>query len=61
MTEYIERGRLNVGGGVLDYQGRRYPFDVHGLGAAGIGVAKIEAKGEVYGLFKDSLAGSRLI
>jgi hypothetical protein len=48
--EFIEGGRLNVGSGVLDYQGRGYHFDVRGLGAAGIGISKIEAKGEVYGL-----------
>jgi hypothetical protein len=43
--EFIEDGRLNVGSGVLDYQGCGYPFEVRGLGAA-----KIEAKGEVCGL-----------
>jgi hypothetical protein len=48
--EFVAGGRLNVGSGVLDYQGRGYPFDVRGLGAGGIGTAKIEAKGEVYGL-----------
>jgi hypothetical protein len=48
--EFIEGGRLNVGNGVLDYQGRGHPFYVRGLGAGGIGISKIEAKGEVYGL-----------
>jgi hypothetical protein len=48
--EYFEGGKLNVGSGVLDYQGRRYAFGVRGLGAEGIEVSKIEASGEVYGL-----------
>jgi hypothetical protein len=48
--EFVAGGRLNVGSGVLDYQGRGYPFYVRGLGAGGIGTSKIEAKGEVYGL-----------
>ena len=43
-------GSGNAGTGVLDYHGRRYPFDVGGLGVGGIGISKIEAKGEVYGL-----------
>jgi hypothetical protein len=47
---YIAGGRLNVGTGVLDYQGSEYAFGVRGLGAEGIDVGKIEAKGEVYGL-----------
>lgn len=47
---YFEGGRLNVGSGVLDYQGSRYALVVRGLGAEGIEVSKIEASGEVYGL-----------
>lgn len=47
---YLAGGRLNVGTGVLDYQGSGYAFGVRGLGAEGIDVADIEAKGEVYGL-----------
>ena len=43
-------GSGNAGSGVLYYQGGRYPFSVGGLGVGGIGVSKIEAKGEVYGL-----------
>ena len=43
-------GSGNAGSGVLYYQGSRYPFSVGGLGVGGIGVSKIEAKGEVYGL-----------
>ena len=48
-------GSGNAGSGVLYYQGGRYPFSVGGLGVGGIGVSKIEAKGEVYGLqhFRD--------
>ena len=43
-------GSGNAGSGVLYYQGSRYPFSVGGLGVGGIGVSKIEATGEVYGL-----------
>jgi hypothetical protein len=45
---YIGSG--NAGSGVLSYQGSRYPFSVGGLGVGGIGISKIEAKGDVYGL-----------
>jgi hypothetical protein len=45
---YIGSG--NAGSGVLYYQGGRYPFTVGGLGVGGIGLSKIEAKGDVYGL-----------
>src|SRR6202007_3020103 len=47
---YVEGGRLNVGTGVLDYQGNGYAFGGRGLGAEGIEVTNIEAMGEVYGL-----------
>ena len=40
---YIGSG--NAGKGVLDYHGDAYPFRV-----GGIGVSKIEAYGEIYGL-----------
>src|SRR5215471_1110226 len=40
----------NAGGGVLHYRGRDYPFMIGGLGIGGIGVTKLEAKGEVYNL-----------
>lgn len=39
-----------TGGGVLTFQGKEYPFKVGGLGVGGIGVAKIDATGEVYRL-----------
>jgi hypothetical protein len=42
-------GSGNAGSGVLEYQGSRYPFSFGGLGIGGIGVSKIEARGEVYG------------
>jgi hypothetical protein len=45
---YIGSG--DAGSGVLYYQGGRYPFSVGGLGVGGIGISKIEAKGDVYGL-----------
>jgi hypothetical protein len=48
--EYLAGGRLNVGTGVLDYQGSGYAFGVRGLGAEGIQVANIKAMGQVYGL-----------
>ena len=43
-------GSGNAGVGVLKYKGDTYPFNVGGLGVGGIGVSKIEATGEVYGL-----------
>jgi hypothetical protein len=43
-------GSGSAGNGVLRYQGSTYPFSVGGLGVGGIGISKIEAKGEVYGL-----------
>jgi len=38
------------GNGTLRYRGHTYPFSVGGLGVGGIGISKIEARGEVYGL-----------
>jgi hypothetical protein len=43
-------GSGSAGNGVLTYQGSSYTFNVGGLGVGGIGLSKIEAKGEVYGL-----------
>ena len=43
-------GSGSAGNGVLRYKGDSYPFSVGGLGVGGIGLSKIEAKGEVYGL-----------
>jgi hypothetical protein len=43
-------GSGNAGRGILRYRGRTYRFTVGGLGVGGIGISKIEAKGEVYGL-----------
>jgi hypothetical protein len=45
---YIGSG--NAGKGTLRYRGQIYSFTVGGLGVGGIGISKIEAKGEVYGL-----------
>jgi len=45
---YIGSG--NAGNGTLRYRGHTYHFTVGGLGVGGIGVSKIEARGEVYGL-----------
>jgi hypothetical protein len=43
-------GSGQTGTGTLTYRGRTYPFTVNGLGVGGIGVSKIEARGEVYDL-----------
>ena len=43
-------GSGNAGNGTLRYRGHTYPFSVGGLGVGGIGISKIEARGEVYGL-----------
>jgi hypothetical protein len=43
-------GSGNAGSGILRYRGHSYRFKVGGLGVGGIGISKIEAKGEVYGL-----------
>ncbi len=43
-------GSGNAGNGTLRFRGHTYPFTVGGLGIGGIGISKIEAKGEVYGL-----------
>jgi hypothetical protein len=38
------------GKGTLTFKGRKYAFKVGGLGVGGLGVSKIMATGEVYGL-----------
>lgn len=38
------------GHGTLHFRGHDYPFTVGGLGIGGIGAAKMEATGDVYGL-----------
>ena len=38
------------GGGVLNYAGNDYEFDIGGLGVGGIGVQSIDAEGTVYNL-----------
>jgi hypothetical protein len=43
-------GSGNAGTGTLRYRRHTYPFTVGGLGVGGIGISKIEAQGEVYGL-----------
>jgi hypothetical protein len=40
-------GSGNAGNGTLRYRGHTYPFTVGGLGVGGIGISKIEARGEV--------------
>ncbi len=41
-------GSANFGDGKLHFQGKTYPFQVSGLGIGGIGISKIDARGEVY-------------
>jgi hypothetical protein len=43
-------GSGNLGGGTLNFQGRRYKFSVGGLGIGGFGISKITANGVVYNL-----------
>jgi hypothetical protein len=45
-------GSGTLGGGTLSHGGETVPFKIGGLGFGGIGIAKIDAKGEVYGLEK---------
>ena len=41
----------STGGGVLTYQGKKYPFKVSGMSlGANVGVSKLSASGEVYDL-----------
>jgi hypothetical protein len=39
-----------IGGGQLDYRGRRYDFKIGGVGIGGYGISDLRAVGEVYGL-----------
>ena len=45
---FIITGR--VGGGVLEFEGKDYNFDIGGLGVGGAGVSKLNAVGAVYDL-----------
>ena len=47
-------GSAGGGSGTLTFQGQSYPFSVGGLGVGGIGVSTIDAKGEVYSLYRVS-------
>ena len=41
----------STGGGVLTYQGKKYPFKIGGMSlGANVGVSKLSASGEVYDL-----------
>ncbi|HEY7534684.1 MAG TPA: DUF1134 domain-containing protein [Thermodesulfobacteriota bacterium] len=44
----------SIGGGVLRFKGKSYPFKTSGLKVGGLGVAKVAAVGEVYDLKKVS-------
>ena len=51
-------GSAALGGGTLTYEGQSYPIRVSGLGIGGIGVSRLTAWGDVYGLRRlDDLAG----
>ena len=39
-----------AGGGVLEFQGKEYKFNVGGLGVGGIGIATLNAVGAVYNM-----------
>jgi len=43
---------VNWGSGVLTTRGKRYQFDLQGLEIGGVGVSKVQAKGQVYHLSK---------
>ena len=45
---FIITGR--TGGGVLEYEGEEYYFDIGGLGVGGAGISKLNAVGAVYDL-----------
>jgi hypothetical protein len=50
MVQAAYIGSANAGNGVLEYRGRRYPFNVGGAGIGGIGASEIEAEGDVFNL-----------
>lgn len=59
-------GQVAWGSGTITYRGRRHAFRVRGLGAGGVGVARVRATGQVYnmtsldqfpGLFGQARAG----
>ncbi len=43
-------GNAGGGHGTLTFQGQTHHFDIGGLGVGGIGISKVDAKGEVYDL-----------
>jgi hypothetical protein len=43
---------VNWGSGVLITHGKRYRFDLQGLEVGGVGVSRVQAKGQVYHLSK---------
>src|SRR5215472_5757128 len=54
VTMHMFQGALlasgSGGGGLLNFQGRSYPFSIKGGGIGGIGASTIDATGEVYHL-----------
>ena len=50
---------VSWGDGVLEYQGKKYPFTVEGLSVIDLGVAKVSARGDVKNLKKvEDFAGT---
>ena len=43
-------GQVAWGSGTLIYRGRRHAFRVRGLGAGGVGMARVRATGQVYNM-----------
>jgi hypothetical protein len=47
------------GSGVLNYQGKEYPFKVNGLSVVDVGISQVSAVGDVYSLNKlEDFAGT---
>ena len=43
---------VSWGDGILEYQGKKYPFTINGLSVVDLGVSKVTARGEVKNLKK---------
>lgn len=57
-TIKLSQGQVAVGigyswgGGVLNYQGKEYPFKIRGLSVIDVGISRADAKGNVFKLKK---------
>lgn len=47
-------GSAGGGSGTLTFQGQNYPFTVGGLGVGGFGASTVDARGEIYNLYRVS-------